>query len=132
MTPTLRREEGILERGTWARSWPATVIEPKVGSDSLISSRTSVDLPEPEAPTTKTNSPGWTAKVTSSTPTSTLEKRLVTERRSTIAPSTGGGRTLRRGAGAARRGRLSVAAMAVREGTEGPLTDRQKPPQASR
>ena len=55
------------------RSWPATVIEPKVGSYSLISSRTSVDLPEPEAPTMNTNSPGWTAKVTSSTPMSTFE-----------------------------------------------------------
>ena len=45
----------------------------------------------------------------------------MTERRSTIAPSTGGGRTLRRGAGALRRGRLSVAAIAEREGTEAPF-----------
>ena len=60
-------------RGTSPRSWPATVIEPNVGSDSLISSRISVDLPEPEAPTTNTNSPGWTANVTSSTPMAVFE-----------------------------------------------------------
>ena len=41
-------------------------------SDSLISSRIVVDLPEPLAPTRNTNSPGWIANETPSRPMSPL------------------------------------------------------------
>src|SRR5947207_3314992 len=46
-----------------ARSRPATETWPVVASISLISRRMIVDLPEPLAPTMKTNSPGWVANV---------------------------------------------------------------------
>ena len=52
-----RRSIGTFERLSRARSRPPTTILPLVGSSSFSSSRTSVDLPEPDAPTTKTNSP---------------------------------------------------------------------------
>ena len=42
---------------------------PAVGSISRVSSRTSVDLPEPERPMTTKTSPGATSKETSLTPT---------------------------------------------------------------
>ena len=55
--PMLRRNIGTFERFSRPSSRPPTTILPPVGSSSLSSSRTSVDLPEPEAPTTNTNSP---------------------------------------------------------------------------
>ena len=43
----------------------ATMIRPDVGSSSLRSRRMTVDLPEPDAPTTNTNSPLSITKDTS-------------------------------------------------------------------
>ncbi len=63
--PMLRRSIGTFERFSRARSRPPTTILPLVASSSLSSRRTSVDFPEPEAPTTKTNSPLSMWKVTS-------------------------------------------------------------------
>ena len=40
-------------------SLPATKMLPSVGSSSLLRRRMKVDLPEPDAPTRKTNSPFW-------------------------------------------------------------------------
>ena len=42
---------------------------PAVGSISRVSSRTSVDFPEPESPITTKTSPGATSKETSRMPT---------------------------------------------------------------
>ena len=55
--PTLRRSIGTFERLSRPRSRPPTMMRPLVGSSSFRSSRMIVDLPEPDAPTTKTNSP---------------------------------------------------------------------------
>ena len=55
--PRLRRRSGTLEPLSLPRSRPPTMILPRVGSSSFRRSRMTVDLPEPEAPTTKTNSP---------------------------------------------------------------------------
>src|SRR5215217_5723304 len=56
-----------------------------------------VDLPDPVEPTRKTNSPGWTANVASSSPRSPLGYFFVTERKSTTAPGTGSPTTRWRG-----------------------------------
>src|SRR6266508_3630502 len=63
--PTLRRSIGTFECFSRPRSRPPTRILPAVGSSSLRSRRISVDLPEPDAPTTKTNSPFSITKETS-------------------------------------------------------------------
>ena len=55
--PTLRRSIGTFDRLRRVRSRPPTRMRPLVGSSSLSSSRMMVDFPEPEGPTTKTNSP---------------------------------------------------------------------------
>jgi len=55
--PTLRRRCGTLERDSLATSCPSTMTRPVDGSSSLMRSRFSVDLPAPEEPTAKTNSP---------------------------------------------------------------------------
>ena len=55
--PTFRRSSGTFPRRSRARSRPPTKMRPDVGSSSFRISRISVDLPEPEAPTTNTNSP---------------------------------------------------------------------------
>ena len=44
---------------------PATQIVPRSGCSDLLSSRSMVDLPEPEWPTRKTNSPLATSKLAS-------------------------------------------------------------------
>ena len=49
-------------------SCPFITMVPWVGSISRVSSRTSVDLPEPESPITTKTSPGATSKETSLTP----------------------------------------------------------------
>ena len=48
-------------------SRPSSSMRPAVGSISLISVRTSVDLPEPERPITTNTSPGYTSNDTSRT-----------------------------------------------------------------
>ena len=50
-------------------SVPLSVMVPAVGSISRVSSRTRVDLPEPDRPITTNTSPGATSKETSLTPT---------------------------------------------------------------
>ena len=55
--PTLRRRSGTFERLSRVRSRPPTMIRPAVGSSSFRRSRMIVDLPEPDGPTTNTNSP---------------------------------------------------------------------------
>src|SRR5581483_4053315 len=75
------------------RSWPATRITPSVASISLISSRITVDLPEPVAPTRNTNSPRPTANVAWSSPVSPLVYRLDTPRNSITGGQAEGGRT---------------------------------------
>ncbi len=50
-------------------SSPYSFTVPAVGSMSRVSSRTSVDLPEPERPITTNTSPGATSKATSRMPT---------------------------------------------------------------
>jgi hypothetical protein len=55
--PTFRRSIGTFDRFSRARSRPPTTIVPDVGSISFSINRMIVDFPEPEAPTTNTNSP---------------------------------------------------------------------------
>ena len=62
---SVRRKSGTFERLSRARSRPPTMMRPAVGSSSFRSRRMMVDLPEPEAPTTKTNSPLSITKDTS-------------------------------------------------------------------
>ena len=67
--PRLRRSIGTFDCFSRPRSRPPTMMRPEVGSSSFKSSRTSVDLPEPEAPTMKTNSPFSIRKETLSSAT---------------------------------------------------------------
>ena len=55
--PMFRRSIGTFERLSRPSSRPPTMMRPSVGSSSLIKSLTSVDFPEPDGPTRKTNSP---------------------------------------------------------------------------
>src|SRR5688572_13696038 len=82
-----------------------------------------VDLPEPVEPTRKTNSPGWMAKVASSSPMSPLAYFLETERKSMTAPGTGSPTTRWRGAAGSVRRRMwrSVAAMGRPQGYSPPV-----------
>ena len=69
--PTLRRSSGTFQRFSRPRSRPPTMMRPVVGSSSFSSSRMIVDLPDPDGPTTNTNSPlsivneMWSSAVTS-------------------------------------------------------------------
>src|SRR5579885_849 len=85
----LRRSIGTFERFSRARSRPPTTILPFVGSSSLRSSRTSVDLPEPEAPTTNTNSPLSMWKVTSRSATTSGSYTFVTDSNTIIEAAVG-------------------------------------------
>ena len=55
--PMLRRRKGTFQLESSPMSLPATKMCPRSGTSSLFSSRMKVDLPEPEGPTRKTNSP---------------------------------------------------------------------------
>src|SRR5215471_15675333 len=59
-----RRRYGTFQLLSLARSFPATWIRPSDGRSSLRISRRKVDLPEPDGPTRKTNSPFSTSRVT--------------------------------------------------------------------
>src|SRR5882724_11317258 len=59
-----RRRCGIFQFVSRARSLPATWIRPSLGRFSLSTSRRKVDLPEPDGPTRKTNSPFSTSRLT--------------------------------------------------------------------
>ena len=67
--PRFRRRSGTFEPLSLARSRPPTMIRPDVGSTSFRRRRIIVDLPEPEAPTMKTNSP---LSTTNETPSSAV------------------------------------------------------------
>src|SRR5580693_2265704 len=59
-----RRRCGTFQLVRRARSLPATWIRPSVGRSSFSTSRRKVDLPDPDGPTRKTNSPFSTSRVT--------------------------------------------------------------------
>src|SRR5215469_9109466 len=59
-----RRSWGTFQFVSRARSLPATWILPVVGRSSLRTSRRNVDLPDPDGPTKKTNSPFSTSRFT--------------------------------------------------------------------
>src|SRR5215467_6423183 len=59
-----RRRYGTFQLVSLARSFPATWIRPSVGRSSRRISRRKVDLPEPDGPTRKTNSPFSTSRLT--------------------------------------------------------------------
>src|ERR1700722_5064685 len=59
-----RRRWGTFQFVSRARSLPATWIRPEVGRSSFRTSRRKVDLPEPDGPTRKTNSPFSTSRFT--------------------------------------------------------------------
>jgi hypothetical protein len=52
-----RRSAGTFQAASRFSSLPATQMRPALGRSSLISRRMNVDLPDPDWPTTKTNSP---------------------------------------------------------------------------
>src|SRR6202044_1420821 len=60
----LRRRWGTFQLVSRARSRPATWIRPSLGRSSFSTSRRNVDLPDPDGPTRKTNSPFSTSRVT--------------------------------------------------------------------
>src|SRR5215468_10604215 len=59
-----RRRWGTFQLFSLARSFPATWIRPSDGRSSRRISRRKVDLPEPDGPTRKTNSPFSTSRLT--------------------------------------------------------------------
>ncbi|EAP99815.1 hypothetical protein JNB_06589 [Janibacter sp. HTCC2649] len=63
--PIPRRKRGTLRADRVPRSRPATRTVPAVAFSSRRASRSIVDLPDPEGPTTKTNSPRSTLTFTS-------------------------------------------------------------------
>ena len=62
--PILRRSAGTFQFVRRARSLPATRILPSLGRSSRRISRRNEDLPEPDGPTRKTNSPLLTVRST--------------------------------------------------------------------
>ncbi|CPU65818.1 Uncharacterised protein [Mycobacteroides abscessus] len=66
-TPIWRRSFGTFQLDIDPRSRPATKTLPFVGRSSRRTRCRHVDLPEPDAPTRKTNSPRRTSNDTSST-----------------------------------------------------------------
>src|SRR3954452_12717280 len=84
---------------------PATQKRPRSGFSCLLISRSIVDLPEPDGPTRKTNSPLATSKVASRRATTSVLYVLVTFsslimfEEGAIAQATGRGATLSAGLG---------------------------------
>jgi len=64
-TPIVRRKYGICESGSTPMLRPLTMICPDVGASSRKRSFKNVDLPAPEGPVKKTNSPLSIEQVTS-------------------------------------------------------------------
>src|SRR4051794_6660631 len=81
----LRRRIGTLARFSLGSERPPTIRLPLVTSISFRSSLMKVDLPEPDAPTRKTNSPLSIWSVTSSRPMMFGSYRFVTESNTIIA-----------------------------------------------
>src|SRR3972149_1531793 len=94
--PTLRRSRATFERLRRVRSRPPTTIRPDVGSISLSSRRTTVDLPEPDAPTTNTNSPLSIVNETALSATTLGSQTFVTFSNTTLVPGLWGGQGPRR------------------------------------
>ena len=63
MTPRVRRIRGIWRSEMFRVEKPLTRTRPALGSTSPVSSLMMVDLPEPEGPTRKTNSPSSMVRV---------------------------------------------------------------------
>jgi hypothetical protein len=61
----LRRRYGIAARLSALTFWPFTTTEPALGRSIAGIILSSVDLPAPERPVRKANSPGSSAKLTS-------------------------------------------------------------------
>src|SRR6266540_1749519 len=73
-----RRSAGTFQEASRFNSLPATHMRPALGRSSLISRRMKVDLPEPDWPTTKTNSPLPISTETSSRAMTSLPYTFVT------------------------------------------------------
>ena len=93
-----------VSHGNSAGSWnisagrlPATCTSPWVGSSSPATRLSSVDLPQPLAPSRQTNSPGATSRDTSSRTTGPRPKRLVTPRTETAGSAVPCGAAVGRG-----------------------------------
>src|SRR5207245_1149240 len=84
-----RRSIGTFERRRRVRSRPPTMIRPRVGSSSFSMSRTIVDFPDPDAPTTKTNSPFSITNVTSRRAVTSGSYTFVTDSNTIIALGVG-------------------------------------------
>ncbi len=65
-TPIWRRSAGTFQLASRATSLPATCTRPLVARSSRSTRRRKVDLPDPDDPTRKTNSPLATSRLTSS------------------------------------------------------------------
>src|SRR5579863_379025 len=91
--PTLRRSSGTWLCFSRERSRPPTMIRPPVGSISFSRSFTSVDLPEPDAPTTKTKSPFSITKVTPFSAATSGSYTFVTSSKVIIEPAPIGARS---------------------------------------
>src|SRR5581483_6299377 len=91
--PTLRRSSGTLPCFSLERSRPPTMMRPLVGSISLSRSFTSVDLPDPDAPTTKTKSPFSITKVTPLRAATSGSYTFVTSSKVIIEPTPIGARS---------------------------------------
>src|SRR4029453_12343753 len=76
--PIERRRAGTFQEASRLSSLPATQILPAVGRSSLVSRRRKVDLPEPDWPTTKTNSPLAISTDTSSSASTSFPYDLLT------------------------------------------------------
>src|SRR6266498_1860661 len=76
--PIARRSAGTFQEASRFNSLPATHMRPALGRSSLISRRMKVDLPEPDWPTTKTNSPLPISTETSSRAMTSLPYTFVT------------------------------------------------------
>jgi hypothetical protein len=67
MTPTVRpRQTAVRPSDMSARSWPATATRPAVARSMPVIMFMSVDLPQPDRPTTLMNSPASTWRSTPS------------------------------------------------------------------
>src|SRR5205823_9091829 len=91
--PTFRRSSGTLPCFSRERSRPPTMMRPLVGSISFSRSFTSVDLPEPDAPTTKTKSPFSITKVTPFRAATSGSYTFVTSSKVIIEPAPIGARS---------------------------------------
>src|SRR5579864_5375292 len=91
--PTFRRSSGTLLCFKRVRSRPPTMMRPVVGSISFRSSLISVDLPEPDAPTMKTNSPFSMTKVTPLSAATSGSYTFVTPSKVIIEPTPIGARS---------------------------------------